>query len=109
MTVRTSTPGDLDPIEKASRDELRALQLQRLQWSATQAVHNTRGWIAAPLGVEPDAVRVVVPDMGGGFGGKLGNYPEDVMVAWLARRLGRPMRWVESRREHMANFSHARA
>ncbi|HUP73956.1 MAG TPA: xanthine dehydrogenase family protein molybdopterin-binding subunit [Acidimicrobiales bacterium] len=79
------------------------------QWSATQAVHNTRGWIAAPLGVAPDKVRVVVPDMGGGFGGKLGNYPEDVMVAWLARRLGRPMRWVESRTEHMSNFAHARA
>jgi carbon-monoxide dehydrogenase large subunit len=43
------------------------------QWSATQAVHNTRGWIAAPLGVDPVKVRVVVPDMGGGFGGKLGN------------------------------------
>jgi aerobic carbon-monoxide dehydrogenase large subunit len=79
------------------------------QWSATQAVHNTRGWIAAPLCIDPDKVRVVVPDMGGGFGGKLGNYPEDVMVAWLARRLGRPMRWVESRAEHMSNFAHARA
>ncbi|MEO8697697.1 MAG: xanthine dehydrogenase family protein molybdopterin-binding subunit [Acidimicrobiales bacterium] len=78
------------------------------QWSATQAVHNTRGWIAAPLGADPAKVRVIVPDMGGGFGGKLGNYPEDVMVAWLARRLGRPMRWVESRAEHMSNFSHAR-
>jgi carbon-monoxide dehydrogenase large subunit len=78
------------------------------QWSATQAVHNTRGWIAAPLRVGPDTVRVVVPDMGGGFGGKLGNYPEDIMVAWLARRLRKPMRWVESRVEHMSNFSHAR-
>lgn len=82
---------------------------QLTQWSATQAVHNTRSWIAAPLCVDPAAVRVIVPDMGGGFGGKLGNYPEDVMVAWLARRLDRPMRWVESRAEHMSNFSHARA
>jgi carbon-monoxide dehydrogenase large subunit len=79
------------------------------QWSATQAAHNTRGWIAAPLGIDPATVRVIVPDMGGGFGGKLGNYPEDVMVAWLARAVGRPLRWVETRTEHMQNFSHARA
>jgi len=53
-------------------------------------------------------VRIVVPDVGGGFGGKNGAYPEDVLVTYLARRLGRPVKWVEDRRENLLAMNQAR-
>jgi carbon-monoxide dehydrogenase large subunit len=78
------------------------------QWACSQGGHNTRNAIAQRLGLDPADVHVIVPDVGGGFGGKHGNYPEEVLVGWLARALDRPMRWVESRTEHMLAFVHAR-
>jgi carbon-monoxide dehydrogenase large subunit len=82
---------------------------QRLtQWACSQGAHNTRNAIAARLGLAPEQVHVIVPDVGGAFGGKHGNYAEEIMVGWLARHLGRPMRWVETRTEHMLAFGHAR-
>jgi carbon-monoxide dehydrogenase large subunit len=78
------------------------------QWACSQGAHNTRNSIAARLGLEPDRVRVIVPDVGGGFGGKHGNYAEEVMIGWLARELDRPMQWVETRTEHMLAFAHGR-
>jgi carbon-monoxide dehydrogenase large subunit len=82
---------------------------QRLtQWACSQGAHGTRNALATRLGIDPDNVRVVVPDVGGAFGGKHGNYAEEILVGWLARTLERPMRWVESRTEHMLAFVHAR-
>ncbi len=78
------------------------------QWACSQGAHNTRAGIAARLGLTNEQVRVIVPDVGGGFGGKQGTYPEEIMVGWLAINLGRPMRWVESRTEHMVAFAHGR-
>jgi aerobic carbon-monoxide dehydrogenase large subunit len=78
------------------------------QWACSQGAHNTRAAIAARLGLDLEQVRVIVPDVGGGFGGKHGNYAEEIMIGWLARRLQRPMRWVESRTEHMLAFCGAR-
>jgi carbon-monoxide dehydrogenase large subunit len=78
------------------------------QWACSQGAHGTKTSIAARLGLEPEQVRVIVPDVGGGFGGKHGNYPEELLVGWLARRLERPMRWVESRTEHMLGFAGGR-
>jgi carbon-monoxide dehydrogenase large subunit len=78
------------------------------QWACSQGAHNTRTSIATRLGLDPEHVRVIVPDVGGGFGGKHGNYAEEIMVGWLAKTLGRPMRWVETRTEHMLAFSHGR-
>jgi aerobic carbon-monoxide dehydrogenase large subunit len=78
------------------------------QWACTQGGHNTRDGIAARLGVEPADVHVIVPDVGGGFGGKFGTYPEEILVAWLARRLDRPVRWAETRTENMLGFAHGR-
>jgi carbon-monoxide dehydrogenase large subunit len=78
------------------------------QWACSQGAHNTRTSIATRLGLEPEQVRVIVPDVGGGFGGKHGNYAEEILVGWLARHLQRPMRWVESRTEHMLAFCGAR-
>ena len=70
-------------------------------WGAVQMVHRHRGVIAGQLGVHEDRVRVIAPpDVGGGFGTKGMYYPEYVAVAELARRLDRPVKWIETRREH---------
>jgi CO/xanthine dehydrogenase Mo-binding subunit len=70
-------------------------------WGAVQMVHRHRGVIAGQLGVPEERVRVVAPpDVGGGFGTKGMYYPEYVAVAELARRLDRPVKWIETRREH---------
>ncbi|HET7340371.1 MAG TPA: xanthine dehydrogenase family protein molybdopterin-binding subunit [Methylomirabilota bacterium] len=74
-------------------------------WSSTQVPFNVRTAIAAALGLAEDAIRVIAPDVGGGFGIKGHVYPEDVLVPALARRLGRPVKWVETRREHFLTAS----
>jgi carbon-monoxide dehydrogenase large subunit len=78
-------------------------------WTSTQAPHSVRDSLAGLLGVEPASVRVVTPDVGGGFGAKMGVYPEDLVVAQLARLLGRPLVWVETRSESMLALGHGRA
>ena len=77
-------------------------------WLSTQTPHQDRMVLAMTLGLEPAQVRVVGPDVGGGFGAKMLNV-EDVLVAWLARRLGRPVRWTETRSESMVALPHGRA
>lgn len=78
-------------------------------WTSTQSPHAARTTIAECLGLDQGAVRVVAPDVGGGFGAKMPVYPEDVVVAWLARHLDRPVRWVETRSESMVGLGHGRA
>jgi aerobic carbon-monoxide dehydrogenase large subunit len=70
-------------------------------WASSQVPHQVRQFICEVLGLEPHRVRVVAPDVGGGFGAKLIVYPEDVLVPFLALRFGRPVRWLEDRLEHM--------
>ena len=67
--------------------------------------------IACALGLEPDTIRAIAPDVGGGFGAKggYGCHPEDVIVAWASRRVRRPVRWCETRTEAMSSFGHGRA
>ena len=69
-------------------------------WSSTQTPHAGRNLIARMLGRETRRVRVVTPAVGGGFGPKLVTYPEEVAVALAAFLLGRPVKWIEDRREH---------
>jgi carbon-monoxide dehydrogenase large subunit len=76
--------------------------------TSTQSAHGVRDSLAKALDLEPGEVRVVAPDVGGGFGAKGSMYPEDVVVAWVARRLGRPVRWVETRSESMLGLGHGR-
>jgi carbon-monoxide dehydrogenase large subunit len=78
-------------------------------WCSTQAPQASRDAIEAALGLDPGTVHLIAPDVGGGFGAKIGCSPEDVVVAAVARRLGRPMRWVETRSENMTNMGHGRA
>jgi aerobic carbon-monoxide dehydrogenase large subunit len=69
-------------------------------WSSTQVPFAVRTGIAVALGVPEEHVRVIVPEVGGGFGVKGHAYPEDIIVPAVARRLGRPVKWVETRHEH---------
>ncbi|WP_024873831.1 xanthine dehydrogenase family protein molybdopterin-binding subunit [Saccharomonospora piscinae] len=78
-------------------------------WLSTQNAHFARSALAKGLGVEPATVRVVTPDVGGGFGAKIGADPEPVVLAWAARRCGRPVRWTETRSENLVAMTHGRA
>jgi carbon-monoxide dehydrogenase large subunit len=69
-------------------------------WSSTQAPHPLRTKLSRYLDIPLHEIRVIAPDVGGGFGPKAGVYAEEYVVAALARRLGRPVKWIESRREH---------
>ena len=70
-------------------------------WAAIQMVHRHRRFIAQHMGLPEDRVRVIAPaDVGGGFGTKGQWYPEDILVPLLAMRVGRPVKWIEDRREH---------
>jgi carbon-monoxide dehydrogenase large subunit len=77
-------------------------------WVSGQWPHTTRMLAARMLGLSEESIRVVVPDVGGGFGVKEEFYPEDLLVPFAARRLGRPIKWIESRREHFSSVVHAR-
>lgn len=77
-------------------------------WSATQVPHQVRDKVAAFLKMPQSAVRVIAPEVGGGFGAKLSVYPEELLVAWASRHVGRPVKWVEERTEHLQATTHGR-
>ena len=77
-------------------------------WSSTQVVHWVRREAAAVLQLPEARIRCVALDVGGGFGVKGHVYPEDLLIPFLARRLGRPVRWIEDRREHLICSCHSR-
>jgi len=74
-------------------------------WSSTQVPFNVRAAVASALAMPEASVRVVAPDVGGGFGVKGHVYPEDILVPAVARRLRRAVKWVESRSEHFLTAS----
>jgi carbon-monoxide dehydrogenase large subunit len=78
-------------------------------WIPNQGAQGTRSSLAELLGVEPAMIRVITPDVGGAFGAKFGADPEHAVVAWVARQLGRPARWTETRYENMIGMTHGRA
>ena len=69
-------------------------------WTSSQAPHAVRAHLATYLGLSPDELRVVAPDVGGGFGPKAAVYAEEYVIAALALELRRPVKWTERRREH---------
>jgi aerobic carbon-monoxide dehydrogenase large subunit len=78
-------------------------------WIPNQGAQGTRDGLARRLGLEASQVRVITPDVGGAFGAKFGADPEHAVVAWVARRLGRPARWTETRYENLIGMTHGRA
>jgi carbon-monoxide dehydrogenase large subunit len=77
-------------------------------WHSTQIPHPMRSALAARLGIPESTVRVITPDVGGGFGQKIPLYREELTTAAAARLLGRPVRWIETRRENLLSSLHAR-
>ncbi|HET9070654.1 MAG TPA: xanthine dehydrogenase family protein molybdopterin-binding subunit [Acidimicrobiales bacterium] len=77
-------------------------------YASNQHPHGSRDAVCALYGLDTAQVRVVAPDVGGGFGAKIGLYPEELVLPWLARRAGRPVRWTESRSESMLSLGHGR-
>jgi carbon-monoxide dehydrogenase large subunit len=77
-------------------------------WASTQSPHLMRSGLAEALGLPDSRIRILCPAVGGGFGPKMHLYPEDIVVADLARRLRRPVRWLEDRRENLLASAQAR-
>ncbi|MDX8051227.1 xanthine dehydrogenase family protein molybdopterin-binding subunit [Lentzea sp. BCCO 10_0798] len=77
-------------------------------WSATQIPHILRWMLSAVTGISEHKLRVIAPDVGGGFGGKLQVTPEELLCLLVARRMGRPVKWTESRTESMLSAHHGR-
>jgi carbon-monoxide dehydrogenase large subunit len=77
-------------------------------WSSTQIPHVLRVLLALVTGIPENNLRVVAPDVGGGFGGKLQCYREEILVTNLAKKLGRPVKWTETRSENMVATHHGR-
>jgi aerobic carbon-monoxide dehydrogenase large subunit len=78
-------------------------------WIPNQGAQGTKGGVAGGLGLTPDKVRIITPDVGGGFGAKFGADPEALVTCWVARQLGRPARWSETRMENLLAMTHGRA
>ena len=74
---------------------------QLVVYTSTQVPHLIRTGLSQTLGLDQADVRVIAPDVGGGFGYKCVLQPEEISVSWAAMRTGRPLRWVEDRREHL--------
>ncbi|HUK59076.1 MAG TPA: xanthine dehydrogenase family protein molybdopterin-binding subunit [Stellaceae bacterium] len=78
-------------------------------WTSTQVHYTVRQNLALLLGIPDDEVRVIAEDVGGGFGSKSRVYLEEILVAHTSRALGRPVKWIEDRLEHMQATTHSRA
>jgi aerobic carbon-monoxide dehydrogenase large subunit len=106
VTMPRST---LTPIENrgvAARPDRRSGGL--VVWSSTQQPHWLRNALERSLGLSGDRLRVIAPDVGGGFGVKSMVYPEELLVPLLALRLGQPVRWTEMRQESFLSAVHSR-
>ncbi len=79
------------------------------QWISTQHAQGAKSSIVAANGVDADDVRVIAPDVGGGFGAKIGGYAEELLLGPLSKKLGRPVVWRETRSESMMALGHGRA
>jgi carbon-monoxide dehydrogenase large subunit len=79
-----------------------------VMWTSTQTPHFTRTLIAPVVGIPESKLRIIAPAVGGGFGLKCSVYIEDVVLLALARRIGRPLKWIEDRYEHLAASQHSK-
>ncbi len=77
-------------------------------YSSTQVPHHIRRYVAEQLGISEGSIRLIAPDVGGGFGYKGKHYPEETVVAWAARRLRRPVKWIASRSESFTSDNQGR-
>ena len=78
-------------------------------WTSSQHAHGVKSSLIQYFGFDEAQLRVVTPDVGGGFGAKIGGDTDELLVAWIARKLGRDVRWTETRSESMVGMGHGRA
>lgn len=107
---RRLAPSPLEPRVAASHwEEPDVDGVSRLtHWQACQGVHPIREKLCEFYGLLPEQVRVIAPDVGGGFGAKALFYPEDILLPYLSKAVGRPVRYTESRTESMNGLGHGR-
>ena len=97
------------PVPLETRASMVRWDGERLtQWVSNQAPHGARDAICEQHGLIAENVHVIAPDVGGGFGAKISLYPEELLLAPLAKRCGRPLRWSETRTESMLSLGHGR-
>jgi aerobic carbon-monoxide dehydrogenase large subunit len=77
-------------------------------WTSTQIPHLARTQIAIMLGMPENKLRLIAPEVGGGFGSKLNVYAEEALMGWISMQLNRPVKWIETRRENMQATIHGR-
>lgn len=77
-------------------------------WSSTQIPHLLRTQLAIMIGIPENKLRVITPEVGGGFGSKLNVYAEEALIGWISVQLGKPVKWIETRRENMQATIHGR-
>jgi len=97
------------PIETRSGASRWEADGRLTHWLSCQGPHPIRAVLCKVYGLAPEQVRVVAPDVGGSFGGKARSYPEDLLLPWLAARVGRPVRWMPARSQDMVGLGHSRA
>jgi carbon-monoxide dehydrogenase large subunit len=78
-------------------------------WSSTQIPHLLRTQLALMIGIPENKLRVITPEVGGGFGSKLNVYAEEALLGWISIQLCKPVKWIETRRENMQSTIHGRA
>ena len=81
---------------------------QLVMWSSTQVPHILKTMLALTLGLPEHKIRVIAPDVGGGFGGKIAVAPEEVVTLLVAQKLGKPVKWTETRSESLLTAHHGR-
>ncbi len=77
-------------------------------WSSTQIPHLMRTQVALMIGIPENKLRVITPEVGGGFGSKLNVYAEEALLGWISMQLAKPVKWIETRRENMQATIHGR-
>lgn len=77
-------------------------------WSSTQIPHLLRTQLALMIGIPENKLRVITPEVGGGFGSKLNVYAEEALLGWISMQLGKPVKWIEGRRENIQGTIHGR-
>ena len=109
VVERTIVNQRLAPVPLETRALAAAWTGDRLTiWSSTQNPQLARGAITGALGMDPATVRVITPDVGGGFGAKVAVDRDAIAVAWAAKHTGHAVRWIESRSENMVGMVHGR-
>jgi aerobic carbon-monoxide dehydrogenase large subunit len=109
VVERTLTNQRVAPVPLEGRAAAAAFADGKLTvWLSTQNVHIAQFIMAGALGMNPANIRVIAPDVGGGFGAKVGIDRDAIVVAWAAKHTGRPVRWAETRSENILGMTHGR-